>query len=168
MIQESIIAFMPIKPVYAEKIINGSKKFEFRRAPIRSDLTHIIIYSSSPVKKIIGVAEVEKVIVDAPSAIWEKTKNNAGISRNEFRKYFHGKKYAFTICVKRIISLQIPISPSEIMNNFRIPQSFSYVDCDFLENALSIGTSEIMTLENDENKNFEDVEFEYASFCKQD
>lgn len=136
--QESIIAFMPIKPVYAEKIIQGRKKYEFRRAPIRSDLTHIIIYSSSPVKKIIGIAEVEKVIVDAPSTIWERTKNDAGISRNEFRKYFRGKKNAFTICLKRIFSLQIPVSPNEILNNFRIPQSFSYVDYNFLKNALSI------------------------------
>ena len=28
---DSVVAFMPIKPIYAEKLIKGEKKYEFRK-----------------------------------------------------------------------------------------------------------------------------------------
>jgi len=86
------IAFMPIKPVYAEKIIDGSKKFEFRRASIKGDLTHLIIYASSPVKKIIGIASVDGVDVSCPLEAWGNAKHAAGISQEAFLDYFQGKE----------------------------------------------------------------------------
>ncbi len=58
---DSVVAFMPIKPIYAEKLIKGEKKYEFRKTAIRSDLSHIIIYATSPVKKIIGIAEIKGI-----------------------------------------------------------------------------------------------------------
>jgi len=134
-----IIAFMSIKPIYAEKIIAGIKKYEFRRAAIREKLSHMIIYSTSPVKKIIGIAEVEGVHSSSPTAIWERTKNAAGISRKLFRVYFKNKKIAYAIKIKEVIPFDKPISPKEIEKCFNVPQSFSYVNHLFYNKALRIG-----------------------------
>ena len=135
----SSIAFMSIKPMYADKILTGGKKFEFRKTSIREDLSHIIIYSTSPIKKIIGIAEVECVHSLSPTAIWEMTKKVSGISRKLFREYFKNKKMAYAIKIKKVIPLDKPISPKEIEERFNVPQSFSYVNQLFYNKVLQIG-----------------------------
>ncbi len=136
---KSVIAFLPIKPVYATRLLSGKKKYEFRRNSIRHDLTHVIIYASSPIKKIIGVAEVQKVIIASPSATWEQSKQVAGISRRAFREYFQGKKQAYAIKIKKIIRFNKWLDPLEMDNGFKVPQSFSYVNPSFLNKVISAG-----------------------------
>jgi len=133
------IAFMPIKPVYAEKIIDGSKKFEFRRASIKGDLTHLIIYASSPVKKIIGIAAVDGVDVSCPLKTWGNTKHAAGISQEAFLDYFQGKEKAVTIKLRDVLQLDREVCPKEIEAGFKIPQSFKYVQSDFLHDVFAKG-----------------------------
>ena len=136
---ESVIVFLPIKPVYSKRIIDGTKRFEFRRSKINRGITHIIFYSSSPVKKIVAIAQVEEIFVSSPTSIWERTKGSAGISRRGFREYFAGKKAAIAISLKKVIPLTRPINPVEIEENFYIPQSFKYVDDFFLVKVASLG-----------------------------
>lgn len=137
--KNSIIAFMSIKPIYANKIIAGIKKYEFRKTAIREKLSHIIIYSTSPEKKIIGIAEVEAVHSSSPTAIWERTKNAAGISRKLFREYFKNKKIAYAIKIKKVIPFDKPITPKEIEKCFNVPQSFSYISHLIYNKTLRIG-----------------------------
>ncbi len=136
---KSVIAFLPIKPLYAKRLLSGKKKYEFRRNSIKHDLTHVIIYASSPIKKIIGVAEVQKVAVASPSATWEQSKQVAGISRKAFREYFQGKKQAYAIKIKRVIPFGKWIAPVEMDNGFKVPQSFSYVNSSFFDKVIKAG-----------------------------
>ena len=136
---DSVVAFMPIKPIYAEKLIKGEKKYEFRKTAIRSDLSHIIIYATSPVKKIIGIAEIKGIQESSPTATWDMTKHVAGISRKLFREYFKGKKRAYAIQIKEVYPFSRAIDPSEIKNGFKIPQSFSYVNIAFFQKVLRKG-----------------------------
>lgn len=68
-------ALFSIRPEYVEKIFNGTKKFEYRKQPNRIPISKILIYETAPIMKIVGEAEVEKVLVDTPEVIWEKTKD---------------------------------------------------------------------------------------------
>ena len=77
---KSTIAFLPIKPVYANRLLSGEKLFEYRRASIKENLSHIVIYASSPMKKIIGVAKVASIHKDSLTATWENTTPASGIS----------------------------------------------------------------------------------------
>ena len=133
------IAFMPIKPIFAQRIISGIKLFEFRRTALKEIVSHIIIYSSFPEKKIVAIAEVEAVHSASPSAIWEQTKHAAGISRSLYRKYFKGAKKAHAIQIKNVFPLSRPFHPDDIKNGFNVPQSFSYVDRLFLDKILAAG-----------------------------
>lgn len=133
------IAFMPIKPIYAERIVDGSKKFEFRRASIKGDLTHLIIYASSPVKKIIGIAAVDGVDVLCPLETWGNTKHAAGISQEAFLDYFQGKEKAVTIRLRDVLQLDREVCPKEIEADFKVPQSFKYVQSDFLDDVFARG-----------------------------
>lgn len=139
---EFVIAFMPIKPEYTNLILDGAKQFEFRRTNIRSDLTHLVIYSSSPVKRIVALAEVDFVESGPPSAVWERTKHAAGIPRRTFRQYFAGSGAAVAISLKRVVPLASHVRPGEIQEGFAIPQSFRYVGCEFLNKVLALGFNE--------------------------
>lgn len=133
------IAFMPIKPIYADKIIEGSKRFEFRKVSIKHDLTHLVIYASSPVKRIIGVAVVEGVEISRPLETWGLTKHAAGISQEDFFEYFEGKDKAVTIKLQQVMPLDRGVCPKEIESDFKVPQSFKYVAPDFLQDVIEKG-----------------------------
>lgn len=135
------IVFLPIKPLYAERIIRGDKIFEFRRRPISADVTHIIVYASSPKKRIVGVVEVNSVICASPNSVWRMTIDGAGISRKEYCDYFNGtdKAYALVLKPEGVQRLTNELSPSEIQKDFKVPQSFMYVDKNFLKAVISKG-----------------------------
>ena len=54
---------LSIKPQFAEKIFEGSKKFEFRRSIFKNpNVKIIIVYGSAPISKIIGEFEIEEIL----------------------------------------------------------------------------------------------------------
>jgi predicted transcriptional regulator len=70
---------LSIKPEYANKIFDGSKKFEFRRTIFKeSSVKTIVVYASSPVKRIIGEFEIENILLEDLDILWKKTKKFAG------------------------------------------------------------------------------------------
>lgn len=118
---------LAIKPKYVREIENGSKKYEFRKVIFKNtDITKVYIYSSSPVKKIIGYFEIEQILQEKPSDLWNKVKKYSGIKEEEFFSYFEGKNIGFAIKISKMKSLDNPIDPKEIDKNFKPPQSFYY------------------------------------------
>ena len=51
---------LSIKPEFVEKIINGEKKFEYRRKIFKKDVEKVLIYASSPIKLVVGELHVER------------------------------------------------------------------------------------------------------------
>jgi predicted transcriptional regulator len=138
---DSVIAFLPIKPVYANRILDGSKRYEFRRSRLRQDITHVVIYSTSQVSKIVGIAEVAGVKATSVSAAWRQTRQGAGISRSPFNAYFSGAQSAVFISLRRVVRLKKELDSIEVRSGFKIPQSFSYVDESFIKRVLFSGVS---------------------------
>jgi len=119
--------FLPIKPEYAFAIFEGTKKYEFRKAGFGRDVKRIVVYASSPYKKIIGYFEVKDVHKDNPKALWKRFKPFAGICKDDFFSYFDDKPTGVSIEVKRTISFSKHVEPKNIFSEFAIPQSFKYL-----------------------------------------
>jgi len=118
---------MSIKPKYAEKILDGEKKYEFRRSIFRrNNINKIYIYSSSPVSKIIAAFEIEKILKDSPEIIWTLCQKSAGISKKDFFSYFKNSEAAYAIKIENLEVFQTPIDPFCDFKNFKPPQSFYY------------------------------------------
>uniref|UniRef100_UPI00300D1DFF ASCH domain-containing protein n=1 Tax=Stomatohabitans albus TaxID=3110766 RepID=UPI00300D1DFF len=79
---------MSIKPQYVKEIFLGNKKYEFRKRLSYQKCSKIIIYSTSPDKRIVGEVNVIETLEMAPSILWERTKDEAGISADKFQEYF--------------------------------------------------------------------------------
>ncbi|HHY80857.1 MAG TPA: ASCH domain-containing protein [Thermoanaerobacter sp.] len=100
---------LSIKPEYVEKIFKGTKRFEFRKVKFkRNDVNKIIIYSTSPVMKVVGEAEITGIIENTPSELWEQTKEYAGVDEKFFDEYFKNKEkaVAYSEPVRKHISLR--------------------------------------------------------------
>ncbi len=92
---------LSIKPEFANKIFDGSKKFEFRRSIFRNKaVTSVVVYASAPISKVIGEFEIEKVHNKELNQLWNETKHFSGISREYYDLYFTGKEEGFAIQVK--------------------------------------------------------------------
>ncbi len=115
-----------INPKHVENIINGSKKFEYRRIAAKKDISSIIIYETTPVKMIVAEAEIIDVLMLSPNELWEQTKKESGISKDFFDEYFKGKKIA---CAYKLGKVKVYDTPKTLLD-YGIkcaPQSFIYI-----------------------------------------
>ena len=118
---------LSIKPEYVEKILQGTKKFEYRKRLAKEDVPVIYIYSTSPSIKVVAAVQVIGRLSASPTALWEKTKATAGISRAKYRDYFHGCKtaYAYELGEVEIFESEKNLSDFGIDT---APQSFAYIE----------------------------------------
>tara|TARA_R110002012_G_scaffold292278_1_gene487418 strand:+ start:3319 stop:3690 length:372 start_codon:yes stop_codon:yes gene_type:complete len=118
---------LSIKPEFANKIFDGSKKFEFRKAIFKNcDVKSILVYSSSPVQKVIGEFEIGKIINDNLETLWDLTKEYSGITEDYFYEYFSEREKGFAIQIKTMKKYK---EPKCLKADFNLhpPQSFAYV-----------------------------------------
>ncbi len=119
---------LSIKPEFAHKIFDGSKKYEFRKQVFKDlSIKKVIVYSSSPEQKVIGEFEIEAILNDSPDKIWNQTKLYSGISQEFFENYFEGRDKAYAIKVASTKRYRKEKSLADF-NIYAAPQSFAYVN----------------------------------------
>ena len=118
---------LSIKPQFALKIFDGTKKFEFRKSVFKnSNINTVVVYASSPMQKVIGEFTIAEIMEEEPEALWEMTKRHSGISKDFFDEYFFNRDRAFAIKVKDITRYKEPKDLIDFDLNFD-PQSFVYL-----------------------------------------
>ncbi len=118
---------LSIKPEFASKIFDGSKKYEFRKRLYKNaEVKVVIVYASAPISKVIGEFEVEQVLHEDLSSLWNETQLHSGISEAYYNQYFAGRESGYAIKVKSTKRYDIPLC---IKKSFGLhpPQSFAYV-----------------------------------------
>lgn len=119
---------LSIKPEYAEKILQGTKRFEFRKSIFKNrDVKTVVIYATMPVGKVVGEFDFEEVLSDSPSVIWSETKKYSGISESFFNSYFLGRKTAHAIKVAAVRRYRNPMALSSFCPGSSAPQSYRYL-----------------------------------------
>jgi predicted transcriptional regulator len=119
---------LSIKPEFAEKIFDGTKKYEFRRSLFKNqNIKTIVVYASSPVQQVIGEFDIDKILNDDLDQLWNKTKEFSGISEKFFFEYFNNKKEGYAIKIKRTKRYEKALS---LKDDFKAtpPQSFMYIE----------------------------------------
>lgn len=117
---------MSIKPKYSKKIFSGDKKYEFRRKISKLKVDKIIVYSSSPEKRVMGEVEVLNIVSKPINELWKLTKKYAGISYNDFENYFEGCDVAHAYELGKITKYKKPKNLLDFNISFS-PQSYVYV-----------------------------------------
>ena len=58
---------LSVKPVFVEEIMRGKKLFEYRKTIYKNrNISRIVVYSSSPVCRVVGEFDVKDVLCDTP------------------------------------------------------------------------------------------------------
>lgn len=118
---------LSIKPEFAYKIFDGTKKYEFRKTLFkRKDVNKVVVYASNPVKRVIGEFSIADILTDDVESIWKITEQYSGISEKFYNQYFENKDMANAIKVGEVIRYKTP----KLLSDFEIeyaPQSFVYL-----------------------------------------
>ncbi|QDD62696.1 ASCH domain-containing protein [Herbaspirillum seropedicae] len=123
------IVLLSIKPKYADLIVSGAKRVELRRSWAAQEVSKIVIYSSSPVQKLVGIVDVEEAKAASITALWKIcTERGGGLTRQELRDYFVGKQRGTGVLLGKVRTFSKHIDPTEIIEGFVPPQSFRYID----------------------------------------
>lgn len=119
-----------IHPRHVANILGGRKIFEYRKVMPSQEVSHLALYSTAPVMKIVAIAEVVGRVSGAPTHVWNTTSFGAGISRSFFREYFAGQRQACALSLGRVYELVSPMGLSSLAGGKTPPQSFSYLNDD--------------------------------------
>lgn len=120
---------LSIKPKYAQEILAGSKRFEFRKRVFKKEYVQsVIIYATKPVGKIVGEFKVANILAAAPEELWQQTYQYAGLSKQAFDAYFADAKEAYAIAIKSPQQYDPCLNLSDLRKGAtRPPQSFQYI-----------------------------------------
>jgi predicted transcriptional regulator len=118
-----------IKPKYADLILAGTKTVELRRSWPSEHIGVMVIYSSAPIQKLVGIVHIAKVHHSDLEELWKVADAcGGGVTYEELAEYFTGKKKAYGIMLKNVKIAKSGVDPKEIFPNFVPPQSFQYLD----------------------------------------
>lgn len=124
---------LSVQPKYAKKILTGAKTVEIRRKFNPNYVgKRVFIYSSSPIKQIVGEATISKIHTKEPLALWAQFKSFVGCTEEEFIKYVDSIEKACAIELSEVRSFNKPVELGQV-NDFmnerlRPPQSYLKLD----------------------------------------
>lgn len=119
---------LSIKPEFANKIFDGTKLFEFRRAIFKNpNIKTVVVYASSPVQKVIGEFEIDHILKQDIKSLWFNTAKHSGIQKDYFHQYFNGREFGFAIKVK---NPKLYKKAQSLKDDYKKlpPQSFCYLE----------------------------------------
>src|SRR3954452_1110919 len=91
---------LSLRPRFAQAILDGVKTVELRRTRVSAPPgTLLVLYASSPVMAVVGVATLIDRETDSSEVIWRTFGPRLGLSRVEFVDYLAGVENATALSV---------------------------------------------------------------------
>jgi predicted transcriptional regulator len=120
-----------VHPRHASNILNGEKTVELRRRfPERHTRgALVLIYSTAPVRAIVGTARVKHVLKLPISRIWKEYGAAACVSKAEVAAYFSGVREGYAILLDEARPFKRQLTMEALYRRFGIvpPQSYRYI-----------------------------------------
>jgi predicted transcriptional regulator len=115
---------MSIKPEFAEAILRGTKTVEFRKRQLPEGTNKVIIYATSPLKRVVGEFTVLTQFTDTPENIWNSLNEFVDDDSAEFFDYYSNNDKATAICIDECQRYDQTLSLVEIGWDKHPPMSF--------------------------------------------
>ena len=120
-----------LKPAYGALVLSGAKTVELRNRIVRiAPGTRMWIYVTSPVSKIVALADLGCVIHDSPLAIWRRFRERMCIDRVQFDDYVGARVRVSALVLTGVRELDDPVPIDGIrreVQSFQPPQFYSRV-----------------------------------------
>jgi len=128
---------MSIHPEFANQILSGRKRVEFRRRALAQVVTRIVVYATSPICAVVGVAEVVRIQHASPRSLWAAYGHVGGIEHARFDAYFAGTGTGVAYELGRIWVCESPIELGRRGLPTRAPQAYQYVGANTLSTLMN-------------------------------
>ena len=132
------IIILSIHPKHIAKILSGEKCYEYRKK-IPTDIEYLVVYATSPIKKVVAIIEIDTVLRDTAQNIWDITHDESGVSYEFFMNYFKELSIGYAIKFRKIYKLSNPIDITFIDGVKGAPQSYQYVNTSIYDLCKNIG-----------------------------
>lgn len=120
------VALVSIHPQYAEAILEGTKRVEFRRSAYPT-ARYVAIYATAPVQRIIGWCEIDQVERASPRELWRRWAHLGAVDGDSFRRYYEDCSLGTALHISRTTRLNQPVSLGDFSEGLRPPQSYRYL-----------------------------------------
>jgi predicted transcriptional regulator len=118
---------LSIKPEFADRIFDGTKRYEYRRMIFKQPVDRVVVYASAPVSKVIGEFEMGGLLYHDLPTLWYKTSRYSGISEQYFYLYFSNKRRGYAIQIGQTRRYRRPLMIQETYG-INPPQSYAYIE----------------------------------------
>lgn len=118
---------MSVHPRFAEAIMDGRKKVEFRKRRLADDVNVVWVYATAPVQRIIGYFEVEAMHSAEPADLWREFAEVGCINRADFDRYYAGSNTGAGITIRKAVRLDVPALIADLLPSGVPPQSYAYI-----------------------------------------
>jgi len=132
------ILVISIKPEYMNLILAGVKSIELRkcRPIIPKDDILVALYSTAPVKAVVGFCLLDELIEDNPTSLWSRFSDCVGIDKDTFFEYYSNHGKAFGLRLENVYVLKESLGLEEIkaqLPGFTPPQTYKYYNLKYVE-----------------------------------
>jgi predicted transcriptional regulator len=121
---------LSLRPRFSNAILDGSKTVELRRRfPNVLPSTRVFMYSSTPIRAIVGSFEIEQVLTGGVDQVWDRHGSRTTLSREEYDAYFADTASAVAIELRRPVRVHrhIPLNLFRKALHIDVPQSYRYL-----------------------------------------
>ena len=119
---------LSIKPKYADLILAGSKTVELRRSWPSNDIGVMVIYSSSPIQRLTGIALIKEIKECDLETLWNLAQTHGGgVTEDELKEYIGNKSRSYGVMLGRVVPAKVHVDPKDLFPKFTPPQGFLYL-----------------------------------------
>lgn len=119
---------LSIKPKYVAQILKGEKRIEFRRFWPTNSIRKVVVYSTSPIRRVVGLIKIDHVVKYGLAELFELAERlGGGVTLQELEQYLTGKSQAYGIIIGSVQVAQFSVDPFTFYPNFVAPQSYRYL-----------------------------------------
>ena len=124
---------MAIHPRYAERILSGDKRVEFRKVSFANAISHVVMYATDPIRRVVGFFKVLGIEQASPHELWRRHQRHSGIEKNLFFAYYSKRDTGVAIRVGEVVGLKSPKTLAALGDDGVPPQSFRYLPSDVVD-----------------------------------
>lgn len=125
---DAVVVLLPVKPHYARRIMDGTKRVEFRRRAFARVPEWVVVYASAPEKHVLGCFSVRGVDECSTECLWQRYEHVGGIDEADFAAYYSGRDRGVALLIDQVHPLDVPLDLGEIGDGLMPPQSYQYLE----------------------------------------
>lgn len=137
MSDRSGVIVLSVKPAWTDLIASGRKTVELRRRfpKLPNRETTALLYSTGPVKAIVGAVHIKETMSLPPALLWPRVADCACVTEGEYNAYFEGAKEACALFLGavNIFASPFPLAQLRSAADFAPPMSWRWAKLRELE-----------------------------------